>query len=209
MMREVDPKTTSRARAFEMWMQSPMPMVTVVKTFDVTRLLKLSLRHGLKFNMLMCWCIAQSASRMKEFYLLPVDGKLIQYDALAVNVIVANKDGGINMCDIPFDNDFEKFSKDYDALTNLCATECRDIFDEDRVIVGTTVVKATELDVIVNQWSGRYANPFLAWAKFRKGFFKTTLPLSFQFHHVQMDGSEAVNFLNALQQEMKELIVKI
>ena len=209
MKTEVSPRETSRAKAFELWMTSPMPMVTLVKTFDVTRLLKLSRRHGLKFNMLMCWCIARTASRMKEFYLLPVDGKLMQYDSLAVNVIVANKDNGINMCDIPYDNDFEKFAQDYDTLTSLCATECRDILDEDRVIVGTTVVKATELDVIVNQWSGRFANPFLAWAKYRKGFFKSTLPLSFQFHHVQMDGSEAVCFLNGLQQEMKEISVKI
>ncbi|MBQ6962437.1 MAG: hypothetical protein IJP79_01840 [Paludibacteraceae bacterium] len=29
---------------------------------------------------------------------------------------------------------------------------------------------------------------FLAWGKWRKGWLKTTLPISFQFHHAQMDG---------------------
>ena len=90
-MKEVDPEKTSRARAFEMWMQSPMPMVTLVKTFDVSPILKASRRRGVKFNMLMCWCIACAASRVEEFYLLPVGGKLMQYEALAVNVIVKNK----------------------------------------------------------------------------------------------------------------------
>ncbi|MBP3466343.1 MAG: hypothetical protein J6K01_01865 [Paludibacteraceae bacterium] len=29
---------------------------------------------------------------------------------------------------------------------------------------------------------------FLAWGKWRKGWLKTMLPISFQFQHVQMDG---------------------
>ena len=37
-MREVNPKNTSRAQAFELWMRAPNPMVTFFKTFDVTRL---------------------------------------------------------------------------------------------------------------------------------------------------------------------------
>lgn len=54
MKQEINPKDTGRAQAFEMWMQSPMPMVTLVKTFDVTHLYKVSKRRGLKFNMLLC-----------------------------------------------------------------------------------------------------------------------------------------------------------
>ncbi len=29
-MKEVDPKSTSRALAFELWMKAPMPMVTLM-----------------------------------------------------------------------------------------------------------------------------------------------------------------------------------
>ena len=63
----------------------------------------------------------------------------------------------------------------------------------------------TELDSIVNQYSGIFNNPFLAWGKWRKGWFKTTLPISFQFHHAQMDGAQAAAFLNFLQQEINDL----
>lgn len=45
MKLEIDPEDTSRAQAFELWMKSPMPMVTLTKTFDVTRLFKVSRRR--------------------------------------------------------------------------------------------------------------------------------------------------------------------
>lgn len=53
-MKEVNPRETTRAYAFEMWMDAPMPMVTFFKTIDVTRLVRISKRTGLKFNVLMC-----------------------------------------------------------------------------------------------------------------------------------------------------------
>ena len=40
MKHEINPQETNRAQAFELWMKSPMPMVTLTKTFDVTRLYK-------------------------------------------------------------------------------------------------------------------------------------------------------------------------
>jgi len=109
MKHEIDPKDTIRAMAFELWMKSPMPMVTLTKTFDVTRLCRVSRRRGLKFNMLLCWCIGKVATRMDEFYLLPEQGKMYEYDRLAINVIVCNKEGGINSCDIPYADDLERF----------------------------------------------------------------------------------------------------
>lgn len=42
IMREVNPKDTSRAKAFELWMKAPNPMVTFFKTIDVTRLVRIS-----------------------------------------------------------------------------------------------------------------------------------------------------------------------
>jgi chloramphenicol O-acetyltransferase type A len=43
------------------------------------------------------------------------------------------------------------------------------------------------------------------WGRYRKGWFKATLPISFQFHHVQMDGGQAARFLEILQREMNAL----
>ena len=63
----------------------------------------------------------------------------------------------------------------------------------------------TEIDCLINQYSGIFNNPFLAWARYRKGLFRTTLPVSFQFHHVQMDGGQAALFLDRLQQAINGL----
>ena len=89
-MKEVNPKETCRAYALEKWMNAPMPMVTLFKTLNVSRLVKISRKTGMKFNMLMCYCIGIAACGVKEFYLLPVGNKLIQYFSIAVNTIVAN-----------------------------------------------------------------------------------------------------------------------
>ncbi len=204
MKQEINPKDTGRAQAFEMWMQSPMPMVTLVKTFDVTHLYKVSKRRGLKFNMLLCWCIGKAASQMDEFHLLPEQGKLFRYDRLAINVIVNNKKGGISTCDIPFSDDLTQFSHEYDALTQKAAETCSDITNEEAMIVGTSAMVETELDCIVNQYSGIFNNPFLAWGRYKHGWFKTTLPISFQFHHAQMDGGHAAQFLEELQRRIQE-----
>ncbi len=204
MKQEINPKDTGRAQAFEMWMQSPMPMVTLVKTFDVTHLYKVSKRRGLKFNMLLCWCIGKAASLMDEFHLLPEQGKLFRYDRLAINVIVNNSKGGISTCDIPFSDDLTQFSHEYDALTQKAAETCSDITNEEAMIVGTSAMVETELDCIVNQYSGIFNNPFLAWGRYKHGWFKTTLPISFQFHHAQMDGGHAAQFLEELQRRIQE-----
>ena len=90
-MKEVNPQETTRAYAFEMWLKAPDPMVTFIKTLDITSLVKVSRRRRLKFNMLLDWCIGKAAASVNEFYLLPVGDKLIQYDSIAVNTIVKNK----------------------------------------------------------------------------------------------------------------------
>ncbi|MBO4431061.1 MAG: chloramphenicol acetyltransferase [Bacteroidaceae bacterium] len=205
MKTEILPQESGREVAFEMWMSSLQPMVTLVKTLDVSRLLKMSKRRGMKFNMLLCWCIGKAASEVEEFYVLPEEGKLYRYDELTVNVIVNNCKGGINFCDIPFSDDLQQFNQNYLELTTQVAKECMNIDKEGRMVVGTSALPQTELDCIVNQYNGIYNNPFLAWGKYRKGWFKTTLPVSFQFHHVQMDGGQAVRFLAKVQQEIDEL----
>ena len=200
--REINPQETSRAQAFSLWMSSPMPMVTLVKTFNVTKLLKHCKKHKLSFNMLLCWCIGKVASEIEEFYTLPENGKLFRYDRLAINVIVENRKGGINSCDIPFNDDLQQFNRDYITLTAQAANESKSIMLDDYMVIGTSAMIQTELDCIVNQYTDKFCNPMVMWGKYRKGWFKTTLPVSFQFHHVQMDGGHGARFLERLQDEI-------
>ena len=145
MKHEINPQKSNRAEAFRMWMSSPMPMVTLVKTLDISRLVKVSKKSGIKFNVLMCWCIGKAAN------------------------------------------------------------ECKSSFLDEHMVIGTSAMIQTELDCIVNQYTDQFCNPMVMWGKYRKGMFKTTLPVSFQFHHVQMDGGHAAKFLQRLQNAINKL----
>ena len=204
-MVEVNPKETSRAAAFEMWMGAPMPMVTFFKTLDVSRLVRLSRRNGLKFNMLMCYCIGKSAIGIKEFYLLPVEEKLVRYDSVAVNTIVENSQGEVSSCDVPFSADLWKFNEDYLRLTGETARTCTDHNLSESMVIGTSALARYEIDGAVGMYSGIFNNPFLIWSRYRRRLFRTTLTVSFQFHHTQMDGAHAAKFLDGIQTEIDNI----
>ena len=204
-MKEINPKETTRAYAFEMWTKAPMPMVTFFKTLDVSRLIKVSRSKGLKFNMLMCWCIGKAAASIEEFYVLPVAGRLVRYDTIAVNTIVANKTGEVSSCDIPFSNDLAVFNTDYLRLTSQVAETCENHDLADSMVIGTSALAQSDIDGAVGMYSGIFNNPFMIWGRYRKGWFKTTLSVSFQFHHTQMDGAHAARFLDLLQKEIHAL----
>ena len=127
MRTEINPQETTRATAFELWMSSPMPMVTLVKTLDVSHMIKYCRRNHLSFNMMMCWCIGKAASQIPEFFSLPQDNKMYRFSRLAIGPVVANSEGGINYCDIPYSDSIQQFSADYRSICSKAAAMCENI----------------------------------------------------------------------------------
>ena len=206
MAHEIDPKLTTRAFAYEFWMKAPNPMVTFIKTIDVTRLVKISKRQCLKFNMLLDWCIGKAAAPIKEFYMLPVGDKLIQYDSIAVNTIVKNKTGEVSSCDILFHDNLSDFNAEYLKYTAQVAETYQDRdLSNDSMVIGTSAIIDTSIDGAVGMNSGIFNNPFIIWGRYKKKFFRYYLTLSFQFHHTQMDGAHAGRFLANLQKEIDRI----
>ena len=82
-----------------------------------------------------------------EFFVIPEQGKLYRYDALA-------------------------------------STGCEDVSLENHMVIGTSTMIQTELDCVVNQYTDLFCNPMLMRGKYRRHWFKSRLPISFQFHHV-------------------------
>lgn len=175
------------------------------KTLEVTPLLRFGRRRGYKFNMLLCWCIGKAASEAGEFYLLPVGRELWKYDSIAVNTIVKNRTGEVSSCDVPFSTDLARFNADYLRLTRKTAESCENHDLTESMVIGTSAVVDTEIDGAVGMNSGIFNNPFIIWGKYHKGLFRTTLKLSFQFHHTQMDGAHAGRFLQRLQENIFEI----
>ena len=145
---------------------------------------------------------------MKEFYLLPVGDKLMQYDKIAVNTIVADRRGEVSSCDIPFSDDLRQFDDDYMRLTRQVAESCENHDLTDSMVIGTSALARYEIDGAVGMYSGVFNNPFLIlWGKYKRHLLKTTLTVSFQFHHTQMDGAHAARFLDQVQREINGLRV--
>lgn len=206
MKTEVNPQDTTRGLQFEIWKNAPNPMVTMVKRLDVTHLVKASRKRSMKFNMLMDFCVGKAAVATKEFYLLPVGDKLFRYDKLAVNTMVKNRMGEVSSCDILFDDELETYNRDYLKYTAEVAQSCidRDLSDS-FMVVGTSVIIDTEIEAAGGMYSGIFNNPFLIWGRYSRRCFRYYLPLSFMFHHTQMDGAHAGAFLARLQSEINKL----
>jgi len=100
----------------------------------------------------------------------------------------------------------DEFNQNYLTLTGQVYNtgEAYDL-GEDYMVIGTSALVRHEVDGVVNLYSGVYNNPFLIWGKYRRKGFRALLPISFQFHHTQMDGEAAARFLDGLQAEIMRL----
>lgn len=155
----------------------------------------------------MCYCIGKAATKIKEFYLLPVGNKMMQYDNIAVNTIVANREGEVSSCDIPFTDDLFLFNQSYLQLTKQVAESCSNHDLLDSMVIGTSALAQYNIDGAVGMYSGIFNNPFLIWGKYKRKWFNTQLTISFQFHHTQMDGAHAAHFLDEIQKEIDKIKV--
>lgn len=156
--------------------------------------------------MLLDYCIGKAAVNVEEFYILPVGNKLLQYDTIAVNTIVKNKDGEVSSCDILYTEDLDKFNQQYLKYTAQVAESCQDRdLSDDSMVIGTSAIIDTEIDGAVGMNSGIFNNPFIIWGRYKKKLFQYHLTISFQFHHTQMDGAHAGRFLANLQREINRL----
>lgn len=206
MVKVISPQDTTRKMAYELWMKAPNPMVTFLKTLDVSNLIKVSKKKQMKFNMLLDYCIGKAAVSINEFYILPVGDQLLQYDTIAVNTIVKNKTGEVSSCDLLYTENLEMFNQSYLKYTAQVAETCQDRdLSSDSMVIGTSAIIDTEIDGAVGMNSGIFNNPFIIWGRYKKKLFKTYLTISFQFHHTQMDGAHAGRFLANLQQEIYRL----
>ena len=117
--------------------------------------------------------------------------------------LVKNKTGEVSSCDVPYSDHLRQFERDYLRLSTQVAENCQNHNIHDKMVIGTSAVVDTELDAAVGMYSGIFNNPFIIWGRYRRRLLKTTLTVSFQFHHTQMDGANAGLFLSLIQKGIK------
>ncbi len=95
---------------------APMPMVTIFRTVDITNLGHLKEKgHSAEHAAVLLY--RRGGIACEEFYLLPAETKMLEYERIGVNVIIANQNGGINSCDIPFTSDLDSLTPLIKRLT--------------------------------------------------------------------------------------------
>ena len=204
-MIEVDPSKTSRAQCFSLFANAPMPMLTVFKTLDVTKAVKTAKKRGVKLNALLCHAVYLAAKDIKEMHYLVKDEKLFFSEEMSVGLVVKGKDGKLLNCDVPASDDFSAFYVDYNCVVEKALKENESQEDTERVSIGTSAILTGSIDGLVNLYSPAFTNPFLVWSRYESKFFKKILKVSFQFHHAQIDGGEAVLFLENLQKVLNKI----
>ena len=203
-MKEVNPALTSRAQSFALFASAPMPMLTVFKTLDVTKAVKKAKRRKVKLNALLCHAVYLAAKDINEMHYLVKDGKLFFSKELSVGLVVKGKDGKLLNCDVPASENFSVFYSDYNRVIEKALEENEPQEDTERVSIGTSAILTGSIDGLVNLYSPAFTNPFLVWSKYENKFLRKKLKVSFQFHHAQLDGAEAVLFLENLQKVLSK-----
>ena len=64
----------------------------------------------------------------------------MEYDRLAVSVVVKTAEGGIQTCDIPVTDDFQQFRRDYETLTGRVRETAR---EKNIPVVGLSALMTT------------------------------------------------------------------
>lgn len=209
MLTKIDPKESSRAFAYQYLQESLLPTVTLIKRIDVTNIKKISKKTGHKFNCIINYLILKTAVEIPEFF-LQIDGKtndLYKSDEISLNFMSKKKNGFLAYCGVLYKEDFFEFEKEYNSAVRYCYENNCDKIIEDSARIGSSTVPWTTLVGAVNGYWTNLTNPFLIFPKMEKKFFKFYINVSFQSHHLQMDGEQACKFLENFQNKIKQFKV--
>ncbi|MFV3037557.1 hypothetical protein ACNI5A_30980, partial [Klebsiella pneumoniae] len=87
------------------------------------------------------------------------------FDTIAVNTIVANRNGEVSSCDIPYSDNLSEFNADYLRLTRQVAETCKNHDITDRMVIGTSAMAQYDIDGAIGMYSGIFNNPFMIWGR--------------------------------------------
>lgn len=190
------PEETNRCEAFRLWDMSFQPRVTLTKTYDVSPLLD----QKEPFEVLLSWCAAKAASTIPEFYLVPGAGGFYAFEDLGIVTQFRNENGDYQTISLPFDESFETYLRTFHAIADRRKAGQKPEPLDDLMRFDCLPSTFRHLD-LVSLPDPEQGNPVLYWGEVRED---GTLPVSFQFNHIQMDGYEAAEFLENLQQEIRK-----
>ena len=200
----VDPRATTRAAAFDLWMDAPNPMVTFFKTLDVTPLVRFVKQRGMKFYPAMIWVVSRVINAHEEFKLgWDQDGNLIRWDFVSPSYAHFHpEDGNFTKLVTPYMEDLPAFHarfledrEKYRELRGVVEGQPTNHFD----VSCLPWVRYRHFDVHVFD-QGDFLAPVVTWGKYEAEGGRLVMPLTMNIHHAAADGFHLSRFFTEVQE---------
>lgn len=199
----LDPLKTKRASAWKIYKDYPVQTVLILKKVDITNLVKLSKKY--KLNMLLCYCLGKSANEIEEFHYRLSENKFYKFDNMCVNMVIKGKDNSIYLCDVPFNDNFNKFCENYKDYVGESHEQNKNISLKDCASISTSNLSSYSFDACLNPSCQAFNVPLFIWSKYYTKKFRKFINISFQFNHIQMDGEHVITFFKNLEYNIKHI----
>ena len=194
-------------RMYERFLVEPSPSVCVTGRFDITNLFKIK-KKGHSLNALLCYCIMQTAQKIKAFHYSIKEDGLYYYENVKTNAVIIGKDGQHYYVDYKYYDNFVDFEKEYKRVNSYCSENCVHLQEDTGALIATSTILSYPFTSVSIDISTTFWDNFVIWGKFQKKGFKKILDISMRFHHATIDGQAAGNYFALLQKNIKELRIK-
>lgn len=201
--RKVDPdKEFYLPEMYKRFTKESNPSVCVTGKFNISNLIKYK-KKGYKLNAMLCYCILQSAQKIKAFHYSIKEDGLYYYENVKTNSVVFGNDGNHYYPDYFYCDNFKDFYKQYNENNEYCITNCTHLSKDIGSLIGTSAIVNFPFESFSIGISEKFWDNFLLWGKYVKKGLNTYLNISLRFHHALLDGRTAGEFFNSFQKEIK------
>ncbi len=202
--KRIDLSNWKRAEIFNFFINQRRIVMSLTVDIDVTALVDLGKRKGLKFYPMMIWVVSKIVNSHDEFkYSFNENDELILWDYVSPYYADFHKE------DEMFSKRLTEYSPDVDEF---CANFERDRekgknkrgFDESVPknffdISCLPWVKYSHVDTHVFD-EGKFLAPVIVWGKYEEINGRKVLPLTMNIHHAVADGFHVSRFFNEVQE---------
>ena len=202
-MREINPQATTRAYAFEMWMQALNPMVTFFKNLDVTNLIRYAKEKGGSTFHAILWAAVKAANSVPELRQRIVGGKIVEYEHCNAGYTVALEDHTFCNCYTESRMSLDAFF--VDAAKRQEEAKKHPGFvnpdEEETGLIFTSCIPWLSFTQVIQPAPiPADCNPRIVFGKYIPEGERTLMPLHIQCNHALVDGFHVAEFYREFQQ---------
>jgi chloramphenicol O-acetyltransferase type A len=194
-----------RADIYRAFRKREIPFYSTTFNVDITQLSRHANTNLRPITLILAYCIAKTANRIKEFKQRVVEDDIREYEITDPSLTVLNSNNTFSFCDAVFVDDLESFLDINRPLmksakdSNNVGTEPKD----HRIFI--TSIPWIEFTSFTHPYMSQYGYiPIFTMGKFIEQQEKVLLPLAIQVNHALIDGYHLGAFCSQFQQLLNE-----